>query len=776
MKKVLLVAFIICKFSVVHSQWEQVESPRGISVNKLYNHSDTLYAGTSNGVYLHGSTGWEKLDETFNTNVTGILVHSGYLYASSSTSGIFRSSNKGKSWVKINNNLNSPYVNSIESHKDIIVAGTSGGIYISEDNGLQWIDRSSNLGSRDISEILSFNDFIIAGGSNPYNGGVFLSSDGGTSWATKNSGLESKRITSLISVGTNLLVSTADKGIFISTDNASTWEPINQNLSNKNINTIFYHNDTLFAASTDSLYYSTDLSEISWTGYKSEVISQNAQTITFWNANIIVGNSIGVYSENVSFQDFNKGFPGFTLEALYKYDTLFYISTNKGIWYKGITETKWNYSKNVPGNSFKRIDKFNDTTHVMYNNTGVYISNDPLKSWQLKYANTHISCIALLENVIFIGTNSGVYRSSDRGNNWLPVNVGLESSNISALYVSDNYLFVTCQGFNIDNESNAKRLYRTASLGDEWEKVDNLTYGYQDICVYKSSLYRAYSNNHLYQTLVRSDDYGVSWKEVFGKNYLNSIKSPYNLYSLDSLLFSFSDNTVSLSMNDSDTLWYRLSKGYSNSGKIKGIVNHFNDLYIWDNNSLWTRKLDNLYPPISPSKVEYFIDEENILHINWQDNSNNETSFVIRRYHDFADIHLPANSTSALIDLDTVTYTFSFPFYLYANNNGDFSELIIAVEKDVAIDDNDDDILNIDFNDNNKLINIYPNPTKDYFNISISNDKHFTINVYNLSGLLVKTNHIRSRGVMDLSDLDTGVYILVTDLDGIRERYKVIKY
>jgi hypothetical protein len=69
-------------------------------------------------------------------------------------------------------------------------------------------------------------------------------------------------------------------------------------------------------------------------------------------------------------------------------------------------------------------------------------------------------------------------------------------------------------------------------------------------------------------------------------------------------------------------------------------------------------------------------------------------------------------------------------------------------------------------------ITIYPNPSKDYINISVENDEIENVQIYNLTGKLVKQEKSNK---ININDLPTGMYIIKVETDSGNCIKKVIK-
>jgi ligand-binding sensor domain-containing protein len=79
----------------------------------------------------------------------------------------------------------------------------------------------------------------------------------------------------------------------------------------------------------------------------------------------------------------------------------------------------------------------------------------------------------------------------------------------------------------------------------------------------------------------------------------------------------------------------------------------------------------------------------------------------------------------------------------------------------------------ISYNDFNESV-FYPNPTKDFIYLSQS-IVNANVSIYNLSGIVVKSNRLNSN-VIDISDLMSGIYLIkVTYKNGLEITKKIIK-
>ena len=114
---------------------------------------------------------------------------------------------------------------------------------------------------------------------------------------------------------------------------------------------------------------------------------------------------------------------------------------------------------------------------------GVFHSVDAGKSWTPvsdPLANKQIRAITAIENVVFVGTDSGLYRLNSAGCTLLPVG---ESDNIRAVASAEHRLYVAVgekavnKGFGFTlpvrmTAATSLSLYRSTDLGDSWQTLD----------------------------------------------------------------------------------------------------------------------------------------------------------------------------------------------------------------------------------------------------------------------------------------------------------------
>jgi hypothetical protein len=75
-----------------------------------------------------------------------------------------------------------------------------------------------------------------------------------------------------------------------------------------------------------------------------------------------------------------------------------------------------------------------------------------------------------------------------------------------------------------------------------------------------------------------------------------------------------------------------------------------------------------------------------------------------------------------------------------------------------------------------EIIKLYPNPTKDYIHYEISSNKPILFEIYDILGRKQKTiNKVMPSGIIDLSGLKIGIYIIKILVDNTIQTKKIIR-
>jgi photosystem II stability/assembly factor-like uncharacterized protein len=406
--------------------WE-VTGPLGGDVRSLVvdpRDPQRLYFGTIDGqIYTttDGGQTWSRLD-AFNR--PGLLIDnliidprdSKIIYAAAQrhkeTGGFFKTTDGGATWREAGQ-LKGVDIHSLtqsSKNPDLMLVGTSKGVWRSDDAGETWrqLDTSATPGLIDVESLAV----------DPRNTDVFYagtwylpykSIDGGQTWKVTKTGIIDDSDIFAISIDardSNHVIMSACSGIYETRNAGETWRKVNGIPSQSRRTRSILQNparlDTIYAGTTEGFWMSTNGGgdwKVTTPRQSFEVNAiaahpQNPDTV------YIGTNNYGVMISHDGGRNFapsNGGYSGRRAYAILA-------------------------DREKPGRIYATT--INTATGGGY----FYVSNDGGETWQLSARNMPNRLIAysILQdrtdgNVIYLGTNYGLYRSIDRGASWAPV-------------------------------------------------------------------------------------------------------------------------------------------------------------------------------------------------------------------------------------------------------------------------------------------------------------------------------------------------------------------
>ncbi|MGE5682701.1 MAG: T9SS type A sorting domain-containing protein [Bacillota bacterium] len=148
------------------------------------------------------------------------------------------------------------------------------------------------------------------------------------------------------------------------------------------------------------------------------------------------------------------------------------------------------------------ITKGENTVFLGTNNQGIYRSDDKGSNW-LKVSTGpkgwNINSFLIVKGEIYTASNLGVFVSKDNGLNWIAVNNGLPSGSVWSIVLNkDNNIFALAS----DTTANTKRIYYSSDMGQNWSAISNpaVKYGISKIAVNSNGYLFAIDGNAIHYT------------------------------------------------------------------------------------------------------------------------------------------------------------------------------------------------------------------------------------------------------------------------------------
>ena len=444
---ILIIAFVASTICNVNAQWQPTNGPYGQEVMSVEKSGAYLFAGVKGGVMVTTNNGniWKKslqVDSAFALKYNGSNLYAG------TESGFYLSTNNGVSWTQSNAGLTNTTILSFAVNGTSLFAGTRGGVFISTNNGTSW--SSSNIGMPSTS----VNAFLIDGinffaGTNQ---GVYRSTNNGLTWNAMNTGMTAGEIATSFAInGTNIFVGVDynfGHEIYLTTNDGISWTNVDIGLSWTFSGPTFVSNigTKIFAGSTYGIYESID-NGTTWTPNNNSFLHA-IKTFFSDGANLYDGGTGGL---NVT-TDFGNSWDCIGLgyancvNALASNGTKIFAASSNGIYFTSDGGNNWEKSL------FPSVDNSipREFNAIAVNGSNVFASTRPTNisvypllpslfrsvdngiNWEeiMSAPNTYpndttITAIGIWASKVFIGTQSGLYSSSDNGTTWTLLTSGL---------------------------------------------------------------------------------------------------------------------------------------------------------------------------------------------------------------------------------------------------------------------------------------------------------------------------------------------------------------
>lgn len=708
---------------------------------------------------------------------------------------------------------------------DIIWLGTpGGGLWKTLDGGNNWTTNTDNLPVMGISSIIIHPTnnqimYIATGdgdGADTYSIGVLKSLDGGNTWNTTGLSYgvnQSKRINKLI-INPNYpdsLIAATNNGITISPDGGITW---NSTLTGRIRDIEFKPNNpsiiyaALDASSGASKIYKSTNGGAGWAILGGGLPTGGLDRIL-----------LGVTPDN----------PDVVYALIAKSDAGFY-----GFYKSNDEGVSWStqYDCPDPNNGCNILGRKTDGTsvggqswydmslaispideNIIYaGGIALWESNNGGLNWNIEassgsgsYAYMHVDQHTLeynpINNSLYAGNDGGIYKYVDFLNDWVDISDGLEISQFYRLGISKSNSDILVAGAQDNGTERLSLNYWDAIRGSDG--MECIIDPYDVNTIYSSSQYGG-----IKVTYDADNPTGATWSDFKPVTYDGAWVTPYKMHPLNNNMIvagydevyrtttggAFWDSIsnlqigqlriIALAPSDENVIYastyatlYVTFDGGINWNRIdNGLPNSISDVTVSANNPNWVWVTCSNYT--NGDKVYESTDGGNTWsNISGTNLPNLPVNCIV--YQDLTNDDLYIGTDIGIYHKDNTMSEWQ-PF-MTGLPNVEVAELEIhyGSGKIRAATYGRGIWESLLFSQPNKItnnfqpyINFYPNPTKDYFTISIplSNiPKNLTINIYNTSGQISMTEKIISPNQkINVSNLKSAYYTYEIIGDGIK--------
>jgi photosystem II stability/assembly factor-like uncharacterized protein len=405
------------------------------SIQDLVADGTALYLG-GRFIYRTDDQGdsWQTIYDT-HSNTSRIYASGKNIFASFGSFGnkFIKSSDYGITWesVKIDE-FN--YILVIRQNKSDIFVGNESGVFHSPDNGTTW--KKTNL-NKEVRKMIIVDNWIFVSGIE----GAFKSNDNGDKWTKMDI-----TFSCALQIDKTIYFYGSDyynNALFTTTDYGETFSKVN-----------CYQSIFCFLQQPNRFCIGTDY------GYFSIERDGNGRIVHFHEAN-----------PTGSFLFAGK------VKCLEADDTLMFIGTNVGL-YRYNDQGDYKYPLVTGGGYFHALSS-NEKHVFVGNDYGALRMSKATKLWEdmtpLGNINKPIHIISIHNNFIAMGSDNGVFISTDAGDTWNQKNNGLTNIKIQALFIENNIIIAgTSTGVFISDD-----------LGEYWRLSTTGLTNTNVHCVYK---------------------------------------------------------------------------------------------------------------------------------------------------------------------------------------------------------------------------------------------------------------------------------------------------
>ncbi|MBX7044996.1 MAG: hypothetical protein K1X86_04085 [Ignavibacteria bacterium] len=443
------------------------------SVELFYIANDNLYAGTTSGIYVKGEsdTVWNRIDTLSKYDfVYSITAEENYMStvcnyfpvvdgaAQISNPKIFFSADLGTSWNEIAIELDTNFITSVVFSNSTLFAATNTGLFASSDLGKSWVRKNNFKYINQLSARLG-HIFIST-----YNDEIFRSDDNGDTWLACMNNLSALDIKFIDKLNGSLLASTYNAS-YLQVDSSNSWKVFYLDSFNIPITSIVVNNKEIFAGTPSNGVYKSVDNGNSWMKFSSGL--QNLQINKLINVEVKIfaateGHSKmhpGLYrlnKEETDWQILKDSLYGQEIsDLLYSGSTLYAGTYRGGCFISSDKGNTWHTSRKTNDDYYSQIDFMfsignRDYIHFYFDDDFFYTIDKGFSWIKIKAPRGDVSCISTDGEYIFVGTyRNGIFLSKDLCKSWIKISDSINLKHIRALYIDRDYLYCGTQGSSL---------------------------------------------------------------------------------------------------------------------------------------------------------------------------------------------------------------------------------------------------------------------------------------------------------------------------------------
>jgi len=485
--------------------------PELSGTNVFFVFRDSLYAGTSNGIFLYNpgyntwsdkSNGFSTVEPTnLNRNVRCITSLDSTLFCGTIVDGLYVSNDRGENWEKalLPNSIGETYIMKITAFHDTIFATTNNydrNLYISSDTGKTWTNMAFARDDNSFYDMKVYNDQLLVS----TNKGIYKYESSTPAWSLFNEDPFDE-----LFVKDTLFLASYPLGLFRWSSTDTNFIFSNQGINSAIVYDVAIFNNTLYCATSSGCYYTSD-EGTTW-NIIPETKNKYCGTFMTNDTMFYIGTGDGILATSTNANNWWHIDNGLTSKVIWEIaaiDTMMLTTTDDGLFKSADYGQNWALVNGHPS-QLQQI-AYGDDMVLIGNNYGLYkLSSDWMTVEPIAFQNQPVNSIAFIDHEIYVSVeNEGLYKSIDSCATWIQVTPLL----IDGIIKRGDNLYAS--GFAV--------IYYSSDNGVTWDQMSETGVPYTAIsCIYQGdSCFYA----------------GTFGSSVFKRNYLDSTECTSTLYSV----------------------------------------------------------------------------------------------------------------------------------------------------------------------------------------------------------------------------------------------------
>ena len=580
MRKFVITFFLLTIVDAVSiAQWALMDGTRGADITTLLADSDYVYAGSHTGLYRSTDNGrsWKlSVNALVYSSLECFAKYKHDVYAGT-TNGAYRSTDRGLTWSRLTDAFSSWEVDDLVFIRDTLFAATGydGRVYKSTNFGQSWIQTSYPAGN-DVGKLLVKDTTIFAIAGQQVSDGIYRSKNFGSTWEHADAGITPSHVFAIEQFH-NTLIAGVKGSLWRSTDNGDSWDVVDTLLvGGTGHATSFVHNGVSIYAHVSSadINYSMDSGK-TWkrrTSLGSNLGKSNTSTLVIntlnYETSMFLGNPAGILLDTMdglfpSDSGLNRG-----VYSIASKNSVLYAGAEHGLHTSTNNGGHWNWAGG--GIQWHRDNKLLNSNGVLYSADHemgypdyIHRSFDGVTWEKIQNDLPETECNDLMEHgpYIFVTNGDGVFRSRDSGNSWQKKNNGLKGGLPPPFDTIIPARNCWSNGKYLFVCVNVQGLFRSSDDGEHWEEMNTgitpFLGQYQNVMSMAFDGTTAYA--HILLSLYRSTNNGTVWTDITNSN--DTVAYSFFVTTIGSKIFASGFYGVWQS-TDQGTTWKNYNDGF----------------------------------------------------------------------------------------------------------------------------------------------------------------------------------------------------------------------